>query len=71
MRREVERQLGQTLPGHNIRLIPRERSLVTSWGSFGIVRAHMEQFEELCRYVTAAIAFSFNMNSEGWACGTL
>lgn len=49
MRREVERQLGQTLPGHNIRLIPRERSLVTSWGSFGIVRAHMEQFEELCR----------------------
>ena len=49
VRKELMRQLKQSLPSFNIRVLPRDRSFITSWGSMGIVRAHLEQFEELCR----------------------
>ncbi|XP_071488101.1 uncharacterized protein [Diadema antillarum] len=35
--------------GKNIRVLPKDRSFVASWGSFDIVRAELEGFEELCR----------------------
>ena len=28
----------------------KERSYITSWGSFGLVRAQLELYEELCRF---------------------
>ena len=49
VRRELSQQLQQRFPSFNIRVLPQERSFITSWGSFGIVRAHLEQFEELAR----------------------
>ena len=49
VRQEVQRQVRQALPQHNVVVLPAERSYVTSWGSMGIVRAHLEQFEELAR----------------------
>ena len=39
----------QRFPMFNVRVLPQHRSFITSWGSFGIVRAELEQFEELCR----------------------
>jgi hypothetical protein len=33
----------------NIVVLPTERSFVTSWGSWGLVRALLETYEELCR----------------------
>ncbi|XP_038070880.1 uncharacterized protein LOC119739847 [Patiria miniata] len=33
----------------NIRVLPKERSFVASWGSYNIVRAELEGFEELLR----------------------
>ena len=47
--KDLVKQLKQKFPTSNIRVLPLDRSFITSWGSFGIVRAHMEQFEELCR----------------------
>ena len=49
VRQELKRQVQQTLPAHNVIVLPVERSYVTSWGGMGIVRAHLEQFEELAR----------------------
>ena len=49
VRRELSQQLQQRFPTFNIRVLPHDRSFITSWGSFGIVRAHLEQFEELSR----------------------
>ena len=49
VRQELMRQVQQTLPAHNVVVLPVERSYVTSWGGMGIVRAHLEQFEELAR----------------------
>ena len=49
VRRELSKQLNQRFPSFNIRVLPQERSFITSWGSFGIVRAHLEQFEELAQ----------------------
>ena len=42
-------KLRQRFPVFNVVVLPRHRSFITSWGSFGIVRAELEQFEELCR----------------------
>ncbi len=33
----------------NVRVLPAERSFLASWGSFHIVRAQVEGYEELCR----------------------
>ena len=42
-------KLRQRFPMSNVRVLPQQRSFITSWGSFGIVRAELELFEELCR----------------------
>ena len=42
-------KLRQRFPMINVRVLPQRRSFITSWGSFGIVRAELEIFEELCR----------------------
>jgi len=34
---------------NNVLVLPSQRSFVTSWGSFGLVRALIETYEELCR----------------------
>ncbi|XP_071793295.1 uncharacterized protein [Asterias amurensis] len=44
---EKANRLGFT--AQNIRVIPKERSFVASWGSYDIVRAELEGFEELLR----------------------
>ena len=49
IRKELDKQIKQKFPSFNIQILPIERSFITSWGSFGIVRAHLEQFEELSR----------------------
>jgi hypothetical protein len=49
VREELVRQVGQSLPGKNVVVLPVERSFITSWGGMGIVRAHLEQFEQLAR----------------------
>ncbi|XP_064108607.1 LOW QUALITY PROTEIN: uncharacterized protein LOC135216986 [Macrobrachium nipponense] len=42
--------IATVLPGAtNIRILPPSRSFVASWGSFNIVRAELESFEELLR----------------------
>ena len=55
-RMTFERQLLQRMIGErfhhqidNIVVLPEDRSFVTSWGSFGLVRALLEAYEELCR----------------------
>ena len=42
VRQELKRQVAQTLPAHNVVVLPVDRSYVTSWGGMGIVRAHLE-----------------------------
>ena len=42
VRQELKRQGAQTLPAHNVVVLPVDRSFVTSWGGMGIVRAHLE-----------------------------
>ena len=49
IRRQLKQELRQRFPRHNVHVLSKERSFITSWGSFGIVRAELEQFEELCR----------------------
>lgn len=49
VRQELMRQVHQVLPVRNVVVLPTERSYTTSWGGMGIVRAHLEQFEELAR----------------------
>lgn len=34
----------------NVIVLPKSRSFETSWGSFGLVRALLETYEELCRF---------------------
>ncbi|KAG7157410.1 Xylosyltransferase 1-like [Homarus americanus] len=42
--------LTKLMPGAtNVRILPLSRSFVASWGSFNIVRAELESFEELLR----------------------
>ncbi|XP_022098278.1 uncharacterized protein LOC110983369 isoform X2 [Acanthaster planci] len=45
--REKAEQIG--FSHQNIRVLPKERSFVASWGSYEIVRAELEGFEELLR----------------------
>lgn len=58
VRQENERQclqqmIDERFPGiDNIRVLESDRSFVTSWGSFGLVRALLEAYEELCRLGT-------------------
>ncbi|KAG1654611.1 NADPH-dependent diflavin oxidoreductase 1 [Nymphon striatum] len=52
-RKELEFKLGDFLRNHNnVRILPRERSFSCSWGSFEILRAELECFEELLRMGT-------------------
>lgn len=58
VRQENERQSLQQMIDErfplidNIRVLASDRSFVTSWGSFGLVRALLEAYEELCRLGT-------------------
>ncbi|XP_050688758.1 uncharacterized protein LOC126981531 isoform X2 [Eriocheir sinensis] len=50
MRRAFTDLLLHRMPGAtNIRILPPSRSFVASWGSYNIVRAELESFEELLR----------------------
>ncbi|XP_068202337.1 uncharacterized protein [Palaemon carinicauda] len=50
IRNTITSMIATILPGAtNIRILPPSRSFVASWGSFNIVRAELESFEELLR----------------------
>ncbi|KAG0725831.1 Xylosyltransferase 1 [Chionoecetes opilio] len=50
VRRALTDLLLHLMPGaSNIRILPAARSFVASWGSYNIVRAEMESYEELLR----------------------
>ncbi|XP_045138158.1 uncharacterized protein LOC123520188 [Portunus trituberculatus] len=50
VRRALNDLLLHLMPGaSNVRILPASRSFVASWGSYNIVRAELEAFEELLR----------------------
>ncbi|XP_042867069.1 uncharacterized protein LOC122249936 [Penaeus japonicus] len=49
-RSTLTKLISKLMPGaKNIRVLPKTRSFVASWGSYNIVRAELEAFEELLR----------------------
>ena len=49
VRKELNKRIEQRFLYKNIKILPKDRSFIASWGSWGIVRAQLEIFEELCR----------------------
>ncbi|XP_071947053.1 uncharacterized protein [Antedon mediterranea] len=62
IRSELNEKMDSITNGYdNIHVLPKERSFVASWGSYDIVRAELEGFEELMRMG----AFDFVINLSG------
>ena len=60
-RESLKHKIEERFPmSDNIVILPTERSFVTSWGSFGLVRALLEAYEELCRMGTWDFAINLS-----------
>ncbi|XP_076345847.1 uncharacterized protein LOC143244653 isoform X2 [Tachypleus tridentatus] len=61
VREELETKINMLeLQSNNIRVLPKDRSFLTSWASYDIVRAQLEGFEELLRMGTWDFAINLS-----------